>query len=121
MSITEIVTKPDRGPLIDLAEDLGIVLSLIAYDGKSEDPQYIEQMQRELRVKYSGFVKGIRPTSVDASVLCRWGQAVSYVVTAYDGLQDMMHVGERKAKSIAEEAEGLLQGYLIQPYVEDFS
>jgi hypothetical protein len=72
-TIVDTLSLPDAGPLVELADELDGILSVIAYDGKNESIRFIKQCQREIKGKYSGWVESNRPKEVNIASLSRWG------------------------------------------------
>lgn len=113
-TIVDMLSLPDAGPLVELADELDGILSVIAYDGKNKDLKFIRECQIDIKHKYKHWIEENRPKEVDIASLSRWGFMLRCVIDAYDGFQDLLRFTKNKA-TIREDAENLLHENLIHP------
>lgn len=119
--INEALVGEDEGLLVELVYGLDLALSLIAYDGKNKDVEFIKREQREIKEKYSDMVRDISKGLDLIENYSRVGVVLSRICYAYDFFQSIgFGIEYSDAEGVEEEAEGILQTYLLQFPEEDF-
>jgi len=98
--------------MIEVLEAVDGILSVIAYDGKSEDPEFITGSQQMIREEYGKLIDFLREHCNGCGLVTwNWGCLPIAVVDACNGLQSLSV--DDSPSTIQEDAEGDLQEYII--------